>query len=360
MNLGKYLQQLLLENETVIIPGFGAFISNYKPAEIDEETNEMKPPSKEISFNQQIRNNDGLLVGCVAQGEVVSHFDALKQIEKERENLLYELDKHGKAFLEEIGDLFFNENHEIYLIPVKHKNLLLDSFGLESVSLESATKKEDIEIKEAISTKEVETSANPDEHISISDKGQEFDAQKIKTEKEPEPVEQQYDLKEKPEKKKRGWMWLLLVLAPLVVVTFFIINRNNGLLKSAEKENEKPATRQDEQVLLPDTTETESVPQLDNDSSELAHSTDTVPAVQPKPDQARYILVGGSFKEKENAETYLNQLNAKGFESFHLGKRGSYFIVGIGRYSTESEAVSAKRKFNNENPNSGVWVLEEN
>ena len=53
MNIGKYVHELLLENDTVIIPGFGAFISNYKPAEIDEETNELKPPAKEVTFNAQ-------------------------------------------------------------------------------------------------------------------------------------------------------------------------------------------------------------------------------------------------------------------------------------------------------------------
>ena len=83
MRIDKYIKELLLENETVIIPGFGAFISTYKPAEINKENDTIKPPSKEISFNQNIRNNDGLLVGHVADAQGISHFDALKEIEKE-------------------------------------------------------------------------------------------------------------------------------------------------------------------------------------------------------------------------------------------------------------------------------------
>ena len=54
MKLGKYIQLLLPEHATVIIPGFGAFVSNYKPAEIDKESDEIKPPSKTVTFNQKI------------------------------------------------------------------------------------------------------------------------------------------------------------------------------------------------------------------------------------------------------------------------------------------------------------------
>ena len=70
MKLAKHIHDLLLENETVIIPGFGAFISTYKPAEIGE--NEIKPPSKEISFTRQIRNNDGMLVTAIARKAKIS------------------------------------------------------------------------------------------------------------------------------------------------------------------------------------------------------------------------------------------------------------------------------------------------
>ena len=88
VDFGKIIHELLLENEIVIIPGFGAFVSEYKPAEISVDSDEIKPPSKTVLFNQQIRNNDGLLVGYVGETKRISHFDALKRIEKEREKIL--------------------------------------------------------------------------------------------------------------------------------------------------------------------------------------------------------------------------------------------------------------------------------
>ena len=156
MNLEKYIHSLLLENETVIVPGFGAFVSNYKPAEISK--NEIKPPSKEISFTQQIRNNDGLLVGYIADEEGISHFDALKKIEKERENLIYKLDKGEKTIIEDAGELFYNEKNEIQFTPFHDDNLLLDSFGLETISIKNKVEKTSAEenAENKVSEKEAE------------------------------------------------------------------------------------------------------------------------------------------------------------------------------------------------------------
>jgi cell division septation protein DedD len=73
----------------------------------------------------------------------------------------------------------------------------------------------------------------------------------------------------------------------------------------------------------------------------------------------KYILVGGSFKDESNAEKYLEQLKAEGYEPFHLGKRGSFYIIGIGKYNTFEEADEAKEIYTKKNPGSGVWVKKE-
>jgi cell division protein FtsN len=68
-------------------------------------------------------------------------------------------------------------------------------------------------------------------------------------------------------------------------------------------------------------------------------------------------LVGGSFKEEENAEKYRIELKEKGFNPFLLGKRGNFYIVGIGTFKTEAEAVAARRDFTEKMlvPAHGYW-----
>ena len=78
-----------------------------------------------------------------------------------------------------------------------------------------------------------------------------------------------------------------------------------------------------------------------------------------KPYSPKYYLVGGSFKAEKNAERYLQQLKKNGYQAFHLGKRGNFYIVGIGTYNTEEEASVAKRGFLTKNPGSGIWIYKE-
>ena len=135
MKLESHIIHLLTEHNTVIVPGFGAFVTSYKPAEIDEEREKIQPPASEISFTTQFKNNDGLLVGHIAGKENISHYEALRLIEKERDEILYRLDKGEKVELENIGVLYYNENNNLIFEPQINESLNLESYGLGSVPL---------------------------------------------------------------------------------------------------------------------------------------------------------------------------------------------------------------------------------
>lgn len=338
MKLGQYISELLLENETVIIPGFGAFISNYKSAEIDKESEEIIPPSKEISFNQKIRNNDGLLVGYVAEKQSLSHFDALKKIEKERENIIYHLDKGEHVILKKTGELFLNKKHEIQFDSFIKDNLLLDSFGLEPISLA----KEEVIISEEVEIKQ-------DTKIEIPPK-------------EPEIVPEAVAAEESEEKKKRGWLWFLLIFVPIIIAGIFVANKEfNPKRSGIEIQNNEP-----EDLPVESKISTNVVDSALNDSTKTA-ITDSVQienilvdsAIIINPDTPKFYLVGGSFKEETNANKFIEQFNYEGYEPFLFGKRGSFFIVAIGTYSTERDAVNAMDAFKEKNPDSEIWYFKD-
>jgi len=351
VEIGKYIHELLLENDLVIIPGFGAFVTNYKPAEINRETNEMKPPSKEVTFNRQIRNNDGLLVGSVAGGEAVSHFDALKLIEKERENIIYKLDKGEKVTIAETGELFVDEKNEVRFTPFDDENMLLDSYGLETVALEKEAKKEE-ETPVVVATNKPENDGEKEEEVTEPEK--EIIPPVV------EPAKNEEKPEEKEEKKRRGGYWFLLILIPLFFVGFFLYKQQ------AEKKPQQPKQKKSEELVIkkapvvvtPDTVVVDSTTQAVQDTL-ISKEKEDLPVEQKIDNQARFYLVGGSFKAEKNAKNYLIELKKRGFEPFILGKRGNFYIVGIGKYNTEKEALQAKRKFTDENPKSGVWVMED-
>lgn len=465
MNLAQYLHELLLENETVIIPGFGAFISNYKPAEIDNETNKIVPPSKEINFNSKIRNNDGLLVGYVAETESVSHFDALKLIEKERENIIYQLDKGEKITVENVGSLFRDAENEVHFEADIQENLLLDSFGLEAVSFEKMWETDEkvadetndkqetkekseqqaiveseepvadgipqyekdgeaekeaesnvIEDKENREEKEVDV---PVEEENSEDPGEEADGNSISEdeileeenseaasfeEEKSDNVEnaetnQQEEIKEtkveesdpvtedekkeeqavlvtdsgdniepvleekvEEKRKKRGWIWFLLIFIPLILAGVYLAKDEffppESNVPAMPKNSASDVSQPKEDIPVMDSLGESSEQSLLSDSvvqiTEENISTDTV--VQEK---NRFYLVGGSFKEQENVKKFMEQFDADGYEPFLLGKRGNFFIVALGSYSTEEQAILAKDTFAERNPDSGIWIFED-
>ncbi len=360
MNFEKYLHELLLVNETVIIPGFGAFISEYKPAEISKDSNEIKPPSKIVSFNQQIRNNDGLLVGYVSAQRGISHFEALAEIEKERENIFYRLDSGEQVYLKNVGTLYYTKEHKISFLPEEGENLLLDSFGLGATDF--TAKKPDPETVEA-SGVDIEKTATPvyQEEISQAEQVSSVAENKERIqEREPVPLSAVQGNKEESseEKRKSAWWWYLLILIPLLAVSvpFFMKGMKDGAAeKIAKQQNIIPESMETAIIPPKDSVQTDSIRVVENDSNLVAEETQ--PTTEESDSQMeKYYLVGGSFSVEENAETYLQELQAKGFDAFHVGKKGRFFCVGIAVYDTFDDAEEARKEYMANNPGSELWV----
>ena len=359
VSLGKYIHELLLDNETVIIPGFGAFVSNYKPAEIKEESNEIIPPSKEITFNQKIRNNDGLLVGYIADIEGISHFDALKLIEKERENIIYRLDKGEKITLEKTGILLPNENQEIQFEPFVEDHLLLDSYGLETISLENDLPDAEIKTAKPItanSEEKVDKSLKNEPEEIVPKISDELNEPELNTEKIAEFISANNSHSEES-KKKRSWLWYLLVLIPIIIAGYFVAKDEltNNVPVSSVPDNDT--------IKISSTLKDEIVPidTFQNDSVEAVKS-DSVQIIESKIDSIisqKFYLIGGGFKVEENANKFLEQFDVEGFEAFHLGKIRNFYFVAIGVYNSEREALNAKSNFQGKKPDSDVWVYIE-
>ncbi len=368
----------------VIIPGFGAFVSEYRPAEMNEDSDEIKPPSSRLVFNPQIRNNDGLLVGYVAEALRCSHFEALQKIEKERDNILYQLDKGEKVELDELGVFSYNEKNEIEFVSEEDKTLSLESFGLETTSLNEneAGMSEKVEEEPVPETEPVpeepeakeETTEEPQEEEPVPTENTVNEEPPVTPQEESPEENREEESEEKEEaapvasaaaeepqeekKKKRGWIWLLVILLPLIAVSVFILMKDRGTNTPVSTPPQTVIEPAEEQPLVvADSTEQDTLQATGQDSS----ITENVQAEEPKTAETqgpKYYLIGGSFKEKENAETYMETLRAKGLEPFDLGMYGTYYIIGLGTFNSEEEALEAKQEMLDKNPDSGIWVLK--
>lgn len=130
----NYLYQILLEQDCVVLPGFGGFITQYKPAELNFRTNEISPPGKKIAFNPSLNKNDGFLVAFVAQNEQLSYKQAEKKIHSFVKGCEKNLQLNGSLLFDGIGKISIDENKAFQFSPTNNF-IQSNSFGFSEVNL---------------------------------------------------------------------------------------------------------------------------------------------------------------------------------------------------------------------------------
>ena len=142
MNIVNHISQLLYNHDCVVIPGFGGLVANYNPARINQVHQTFYPPSKTLTFNANLRHNDGLLVSYISQTEQISYQDALKEVENFSHDCMSALLENEKLILNEIGSFLINYEGKTEFEPAGDVNYLADAFGLNSFTLPARKKPE--------------------------------------------------------------------------------------------------------------------------------------------------------------------------------------------------------------------------
>ena len=154
MKIEQYISQLLYRYQCVTVPGFGAFLTEFQSAQLDEKSHSFYPPKKLISFNPFIKNNDGLLANHIAQIEKINYEVAVNAIQNEVQNWKSKVQEFGHFSVKNIGDFSLNPEKNLVFVPVDQINYLKESFGLNSF-ISPSVKRE--ELKETVETLEEKT-----------------------------------------------------------------------------------------------------------------------------------------------------------------------------------------------------------
>ena len=132
-SIDEYILELLYQHECVILPGFGGFITNYKPAGVHPLQNRFEPPSKSVRFNINLKDNDGLLVNHLATREDISYPDAKKFVGEFSEHCLEVLNKGNIVQFRHLGSFTKQGDIIVTFKPEVIQNLNEGSFGLASI-----------------------------------------------------------------------------------------------------------------------------------------------------------------------------------------------------------------------------------
>ena len=135
MEIIKHIEYLLHDNDCVIVPGFGAFICHDVMSERLDKL--LLPPSRRVSFNGAVNQNDGLLIDFIARSEGCSYALAANKVDNEVEIMKECLQKGECVEFGNIGQFQFAETGCLIFTPCPFSLVGNSSnFGLPTVDMQ--------------------------------------------------------------------------------------------------------------------------------------------------------------------------------------------------------------------------------
>ncbi|TCK67758.1 sporulation related protein [Winogradskyella wandonensis] len=309
MQLETYISDLLYRYDCVIVPNFGAFLTQRVSAKIHESTHTFYPPKKVLSFNEQLQNNDGLLINYIAEIEKIPYQVAIEKVAKQVKSIKSYLVEGETISFQNIGDLLLNAEGSIVFNPSYHVNYLTDSFGLShfnSIDIARETYKQ--------------------EAIAIEDKA---------------PIALT------PEKRSGNW----LKYAAAAVIVLGLTGLGAGKIYTASIEQQNQIAEQ------------EAKTEIDNKIQEATFFiSNPLPAAtfSVEKQTGNYHIVAGAFRVEANSDKKVEQLKAKGYKARKIGvNRYGLHEVVYSSYQTRSEAQREMYKIRKTH-NKDAWLLVKN
>ena len=322
LKVEAHIESLLYRYDCVIIPGFGGFVTNPRGAEIRKGNDQFSPPSREITFNENLTRNDGLLADAIAAKDQVTYNFAVQQIEEFNAENLERLATGNEVEFNGVGKFRRDGAGILAFEPSIKANFLRGSFGLSS--FHSPTIRRD-------------TVGHSIEKKILKALPKESPAQASSTVAQDRVNILKY--------------WPAAAVIVIMIVSSTLLLKTDVLNHvSINYANLNPFADTIERVYQ-SRSEDRLPKEVDSGKDEIELWLESIPAepiVIPKAVVKvvkRFHVIGGCFEHKVNANKLLRRLKRKGFEPQLVGsnKRGLH-RVAFGSYETSWEARKALKK----------------
>jgi cell division septation protein DedD len=363
IELERHIEILLLDNDCVIVPGFGGFMAHHVEARYEEDEQAFLPPLRTLGFNPQLKINDSLLAQSYIEAYDISYPEALQRIEDEVNELTQILQNEGRYELNNIGIIELNEDGNYVFTPCEAGILTPSLYGLNSFEMSLIKGVAQPEVEETPEAKVVEMKPEP------------------KLEPEVNSVLQQnlVDINDDDSNVVRikfSWIRNAVAVAAILLAVFFVAmptgktelmkstinNLNNqilfGMMTSKDtntsaidfkrKNAQKPATVKTAEAIL--------------DTIKPAKPAEAPKPVAIKTDSARkgYCIVLASHVNKQNAEIFINNLAERGYKGAEIYVHNNVTRIVYGNYANQSDAYKQLQKMNHEKDLEDAWVYKYN
>lgn len=361
-NIDKHIASLLHHYDCVIIPDFGGFITSDKSGYVDSKAGVFNPPYKQILFNRNLTNNDGLLANQIASEEDnINYYEANLLLNQFKEACYARLNSEGRVEIEKVGVLFFDAEKNIQF-QQSSKNFLLSSFGLSPKFLIPLPIEKEVVVKKEIPVeKKVVVKPIQEEKVLVN-----------RPSAKPEPTKK---------KKSRKGVWVSLIAIPLVVGGLFFANQMGYVGESKlQLSNLNPFKSQEQQVYSPRTSSFELIlsglqeEKVVGNEEVLTSVKEELEVIPEKVDSTYvhkeiikevvhedtskpYHVIGGCFSDKSNAEGLVKTWKEKGEEASIVDMKGNLYRVSLNSFASRTEANQFRDKVEYE-AGISTWILK--
>ncbi len=336
-----HISDLLYHQECVVIPTFGAFLTQHFSAEVNPSTHMMRPAGKRVSFNARVNQNDGLLANHISQSEKISYNEALESISISVRGWKRMLRSGKKVTLPLVGKLYLDAEGRVQFNPSLEINYDVHAFGLGIFRAPSAPR--ELAIEQSIN--------------QVIEKHRTDNGGKINY---------------RPIVRWAAAIGAFVALGIYASSAFGDFEKSDfsslfsisGNKASTEKiapvepyqldpvEITGPLFEVETNTEAPEEIETESATEITE--NQVMNTLDEVSKKNGEQQSAYHIIVG-SFKEEANAEQYINSLAAVTNEAYIAKGTSSYYRVAVGGFKTRAQADKMLAQVKAQ-INSAAWV----
>lgn len=319
MKIVRHIENLLLSENSVIVPDFGCFMANSLAARFDNIENLFLPPMRTLGFNPRVNINDSLLVQSYIDTYQMSYPDAEKEIKREVEEIKSQLFNNGSFDFKGIGVLTFC-NGEYDFTPHTSGLLSPSIYGMDALEIETleaiiATKNSDDTKVNAI----LKPSFTPSEEKKKSVFAKEND----------EPI---VITIQRATLRKCATAAAVLALAVLSVIPMKYAASSMEKVELASVINWKPETP------APAVEKKAPVKKVVAKKPEMPKA--------PEAKEAKFTIVLAAGINMDGAKYYVNELNKEGVAASIEGDKSPMVVFGTYATTEDAKAEIAKHQDN--------------
>ena len=136
ISVTEHIRYLLTCHECVIVPGWGAFVSQHVGARLSSDGSELLAPTRVLGFNPEVAHNDCMLASSISRREGINYDAAVALIANEVSMYFHRVDVLGELVMPRIGKFVKSSNGAMLFEPDEDAPIVAASYrGLPNVAV---------------------------------------------------------------------------------------------------------------------------------------------------------------------------------------------------------------------------------